>query len=98
MLSGILFTTLYLFARPNTNSTTLYLHGFLVHTAWELWQIAIGMSHPLRLTGGGNVFDICMDTALFMAGMWLTCTLGFPANANANAKLEKAEKPLNRLR
>lgn len=64
--SGVVFAyvcTLYSLQSP-------YVLGFVVHALWELWQIAIGMSHPLRLTGHNGLVDIVMDTVLFMAGMW----------------------------
>lgn len=66
-LSGVLFA--YVCARYSLQSP--YVLGFWVHTAWEAWQVAIGMSHPLRLTGHNGLIDIAMDTALFMAGMWI---------------------------
>jgi hypothetical protein len=48
-----------------------YWVGLSLHTLWEGWQMLIGMSHPLRLTGHNGIVDIAMDTALFMAGMWV---------------------------
>jgi hypothetical protein len=66
-LSGALFAGLCLrfpAALPNP-----YLYGFLVHTTWELWQVAIGMNHPYRIRGHNGLTDIVLDTAFFMAGM-----------------------------
>jgi hypothetical protein len=66
-LSGALFAVVCLkftAAFPNP-----YLYGFLVHSAWELWQFAIGMNHPFQLRGHNGLIDIVMDTAFFMAGM-----------------------------
>ncbi len=45
-----------------------YLIALFVHTCWEGWQVYIGMAHPLAIKGKGNIVDIIMDTALFMAG------------------------------
>jgi hypothetical protein len=66
LLSGVAFA--YVCAQYSLQSP--YVLGFLVHGAWELWQIAIGMSHPLRLTGHNGLVDILMDTLLFLVGMW----------------------------
>ncbi len=54
-----------------SNETELYLAGFLVHSLWELWQIAIGMSRPFLMSGNNNFLDLFVDTALFMTGVWL---------------------------
>lgn len=70
-LSGVLFV--YICARYSLQSP--YVLGFWLHTAWEAWQVAIGMSHPLRLIGHNGLIDILMDTALFMAGMWVFATV-----------------------
>lgn len=48
-----------------------YLKMFSLHTIWEMWQIFIGMSHPLKLTGQSNLIDIILDTLLFMFGAFL---------------------------
>ncbi len=45
-----------------------YTIAILVHTCWEMWQVYIGMAHPLALKGKGNIVDILTDTVLFMAG------------------------------
>lgn len=74
LLSGILFATLSLAIKPFSLRTTL-LSGFAVHTLWEVWQIAIGMSRPLALSGSNNFVDICMDTLLFLLGIWLVFIL-----------------------
>lgn len=46
-----------------------YIIALIVHTFWEMWQVFIGMAHPLSLKGKGNIVDILMDTALFMTGV-----------------------------
>ena len=77
-LSGMAFAVLFLWFQPlasNTRTDTIYLYGLGVHTAWELWQIAIGMSRPFALSGNNNIVDILMDTLLFMAGIWLALFL-----------------------
>jgi hypothetical protein len=71
LLSGIAFAALFLWLRPTTSHTHLYVYGFGVHSAWELWQIAIGMSRPFALSGHNSLVDICVDTLLFLAGIWL---------------------------
>lgn len=77
-LSGILFTGVYLWFRPSIATATtasfslnkeVVLYGFVAHTLWELWQIAIGMNRPFALSGNNNLVDICVDTVLFMAGI-----------------------------
>lgn len=66
-LSGI-FTGV-LFQRFSVKN--VYWNGFLLHSAWELWQIMIGMSKPWNLIGHNGFVDICMDTILFMLGLAL---------------------------
>lgn len=46
-----------------------YTIALLVHSFWEIWQVYIGMAHPLALKGKGNIVDILIDTALFMTGV-----------------------------
>jgi|LauGreDrversion4_2_1035121.scaffolds.fasta_scaffold139744_2 hypothetical protein len=46
-----------------------YTIALIVHSFWEMWQVYIGMAHPLALKGKGNIVDILMDTAMFMAGV-----------------------------
>ena len=68
MISGIglalVFRTWKLTTRP-------YLVGFILHTAWELWQMIIRMSNPFKLVGHNNIVDTLLDTAVFMIGMWI---------------------------
>ncbi len=45
-----------------------YTTGFIIHTLWEFWQIYIGMT-PWKTPRGQ--MDIFVDTAMFMAGMFL---------------------------
>jgi hypothetical protein len=45
-----------------------WMTALLVHTLWEIWQRAIGMSY-WNLRGS---IDTVVDTVLFMAGHWLT--------------------------
>lgn len=44
-----------------------YLNLVLVHSGWEAFQLAIGMTKP---TTAGAV-DIAFDTAFSLAGLWL---------------------------
>lgn len=75
LLSGILFTCVYLWFRPFARNKEVALYGFVAHTAWELWQIAIGMNRPFALSGNNNLVDIGVDTILFMAGVGLALLL-----------------------
>lgn len=43
-----------------------YTSGFVVHTAWEFWQIFIGMT---KWTTPRGQMDIFVDTGMFMLGM-----------------------------
>ena len=61
-LSGI--TLAFLTKSPMT--------ALLVHTLWELWQRAIGMT-KWNLRGA---IDTVVDTGLFMIGHWLVSLLG----------------------
>lgn len=47
--------------------------GFWIHTAWEFWQIFIGMT---KYTTQRGAIDVVMDTAFFMAGMGLPAAAG----------------------
>jgi hypothetical protein len=70
--SGILLALLLLRAPqwiPFSQLLNPYLYGFLVHTVWELWQVAIGMSRPFTAQGHNGLTDIVLDTAFFMVGM-----------------------------
>ena len=60
MLSGVLTAQFV---------TSSYKTGFWIHTAWEYWQIFIGMTKYKTLRGA---LDIVTDTAFFMAGMVLS--------------------------
>lgn len=71
-VSGIL--TAYVLVRVDSTllpKVSPYWVGLGLHTLWEGWQVLIGMSHPLRLTGHNGFVDFVMDTALFMVGMWV---------------------------
>lgn len=73
-VSGLL--TAYVLAEIYTvPGVSPYWVGLGIHTLWEGWQVLIGMAHPLRLTGHNGLVDIVMDTALFMAGMWVYDTV-----------------------
>jgi len=63
-----------------------YVIGFILHSLWELWQVYIGMSlvqfrtsqaphdgasRPWNWKGHNGFTDLFMDTALFMAGMYV---------------------------
>lgn len=57
-LSGVLFAWLTPYPRD------IYLQFFVVHTLWEIWQIAIGMT-PMNLRG---FVDTLVDTIAGMLG------------------------------
>lgn len=59
-----------------------FLIGLIIHTLWEFWQLAIGMT---KVTARG-IIDIGMDTAFFMSGIGLmSWLLSAPAAAAAGA-------------
>ena len=45
-----------------------YLNGFIIHTAWELLQIAVKNTPIYKLRGQ---IDVITDTVFFMLGMFL---------------------------
>jgi hypothetical protein len=66
-VSGLLFGfVMFKFFKVFANYYTIAL---IVHSFWEMWQVYIGMAHPLALKGKGNIVDILMDTSMFMAGV-----------------------------
>jgi hypothetical protein len=66
-VSGFVFGILML--RSFSVVANYYTIALIVHTCWEMWQVYIGMAHPLAIKGKGNIVDILMDTAMFMAGV-----------------------------
>lgn len=68
MLSGILTAWILVSYFPEYS---LYKTGFWIHTAWEYWQIFIGMTKYKTRRGA---LDIVMDTLFFMSGMVLSAT------------------------
>jgi hypothetical protein len=68
-ISGIIFGFFYL--HFNFNISMYYIYLFILHSFWELWQTIIGMAHPFKIIGGGNIVDIIIDTFLFMSGAFL---------------------------
>jgi len=69
-VSGVLFGYFYL--KLGWNITNYYYNAFVVHTLWEIWQIAIGMSKPLMLSGRNSTVDIIVDTIMFMIGAYVS--------------------------
>jgi hypothetical protein len=65
LLSGVL--TAYVLLRIGSQKD-LYVQALLLHTSWELWQI-LGKNTLIGTTRGQ--LDVLMDTAFFMAGVWL---------------------------
>ena len=47
---------------------SLFWTGLFIHTLWELWQMAIGMT-PIRTLRGQ--IDVAVDTIAFLIGMYL---------------------------
>jgi hypothetical protein len=47
-------------------ASPIYKTGFWIHTAWEYWQIFIGMTKYYTFRGA---LDIVVDTLMFMGGM-----------------------------
>lgn len=65
--SGVFFACLVFWFRIPSPLLTY----IVVHTLWELWQIAIGMT-PLTLRG---MLDILVDTGVGILGYTLTASL-----------------------
>ncbi len=72
-INGIIVGVLYL--HYNYNKKHYFLAMLSIHTLWEVWQIVIGMSNPMKTTGRGNIVDIIVDTLLFMLGAYLCFVL-----------------------
>ena len=66
LLSGIL--TGYIYLSLGYKTKNYYWNLFIIHTLWEIWQIIIGMSKPLKIVGKNNIFDTILDTIFFMIG------------------------------
>jgi len=75
LLSGILIGYIIIYNNFSKSGILTkeeyYLKMFSIHTIWEMWQIFIGMSHPLKFVGQSNLVDTIIDTILFMLGAWL---------------------------
>jgi hypothetical protein len=69
LINGIIVGFIYLYFKWDSRLYTLKL--FIIHTIWELWQMLIGMSNPLKLTGRSNLIDTIMDTIFFMIGAYI---------------------------
>jgi hypothetical protein len=68
-ISGMVFG--YLYTHLGFNDLNYYYNAFIIHTLWELWQIAIGMSKPFKLSGRNSFVDIIVDTIFFMIGAYI---------------------------
>jgi hypothetical protein len=67
-ISGIIMT-LILMKKFNIKSPgELFIKLLIIHTLWEVWQIFIGMTNPLRLR---DSIDITVDTISFLLGALL---------------------------
>jgi hypothetical protein len=65
MLSGVLTAHTLSMWFPKV---PFFWTGLLIHTLWELWQIAIGMTKFRTLRGQ---IDIVVDTMAFLIGMYV---------------------------
>ncbi len=65
VVSGVLIGYLLSTYWPNY---AYYWTGFLIHSAAELWQIAVKNTQYWTLRGR---VDVVTDTILFMIGMWI---------------------------
>ena len=63
--SGILIGFLLVFYK---SASTYFWTGFLIHTAWEIWQIIV-KNTPIQTLRGQ--IDILTDTFAFLIGMYL---------------------------
>lgn len=68
-VSGVVFG--YLYSKIGGSALNYYYYALIAHAWWELWQIIIGMSKPLMLSGRNSIVDIVVDTLLFMFGAYL---------------------------
>ena len=68
-ISGILVALALRIYAPHIQHP--YSVGFAGHTLWEGWQVYIGMARPWNWKGHNGFTDLIMDTALFMAGMYV---------------------------
>lgn len=72
LISGILTELLLRYYFNILQFKSRLIFGFIIHTLWESWQVIIGMATPLRLTGKSGLFDIIIDTIMFLIGMTIT--------------------------
>lgn len=64
-LSGVFFAWLTPYPKD------VFFHFFVVHTLWEMWQIAIGMT-PMSARG---FVDTLMDTLVGLLGVYVKTNL-----------------------
>jgi hypothetical protein len=69
LINGIIIGFIYLYFKWDIRLYTFKL--FIIHTTYELFQMLIGMSKPLKLTGHNNFIDTIIDTILFMLGAYI---------------------------
>jgi hypothetical protein len=67
-LSGVLIAYILSLYKYKLNKQQIFITAFLIHTAWEIWQIFVG-STPIYTTRGQ--LDFIVDTLAFMLGVAL---------------------------
>jgi hypothetical protein len=68
LINGIIIGYIYLYFKGDIKVYAFKM--FIIHTAWEFWQMLIGMAKPYKLTGRSNLIDTIMDTIFFMFGAY----------------------------
>lgn len=64
-LSGVLSGYIYIYL--DYPKKKYFINMIIIHTLWEIWQFIIGSS-SLKISGKNNIFDVLVDTILFMLG------------------------------
>lgn len=66
-LSGIIIGYILTQILDITCIKIIYIHGFIIHSIWELWQILV-KNTKLNIRG---IVDISVDTICFMIGLYI---------------------------
>lgn len=48
-----------------------FLAALLIHTAWEFWQVHVGLTYIPGFDLVANRYDALTDTAFFLLGVWI---------------------------
>lgn len=69
MLAGLLCSVFLL--ASGFRGFSGFLVALLVHTAWEIWQIYVGLTYIPSFNHVTNLRDAFTDTVFFMLGVWM---------------------------